>query len=46
MSELLTFLLLVFGVSTAVVAGCVTLLICGSAFYLIVLLLGRMTNGY
>lgn len=41
MSELLTFLLLVFGVSTTVVAVCVTLLVCGSAFYIIV----RLLNG-
>lgn len=46
MSELLTFLLVVFGVSVTVVAVCMTLLICGGAFYLVVLLLGLVTNGY
>lgn len=46
MTELLTFLLVVFGVSVTVVATCLTLLVCGGAFYLVVLLLGRATNGY
>ena len=36
MSELLTFLLVVFALATATVAVCVTLLVCGAAFYLTV----------
>lgn len=46
MTELLTFLLVVFALSTTTVSVCVTLLVCGAAFYLTVLYLGRATNGY
>ena len=42
MTELLTFLLVVFALATATVAVCVTLLVCGAAFYLTVAALNNV----